>query len=162
MSPKNIQNGKCISLYNHRIYSLVCRYKAHEAGHGISRDRPHILVQWGLHQYGGFIFTSGSAAASSDRTDEILLCTGCERVTAHAYLPLHLKTYFLKSLHFGNFKNSVLKWVTRMYCFGLQKWNKTGYKNGMDRVTRFGFQMTGIRTDRTLFRNMGYELSHPS
>ena len=26
----------------------------------------------------------------------------------------HLKTYFLKSLHFGNFKNSVLKWVTKM------------------------------------------------
>ncbi len=25
-----------------------------------------------------------------------------------------LKTYFLKSLHFGNFKNSVLKWVTKM------------------------------------------------
>jgi len=24
------------------------------------------------------------------------------------------KTYFLKSLHFGNFKNSVLKWVTKM------------------------------------------------
>ena len=22
------------------------------------------------------------------------------------------------------------------YCFGLQKWNKTGYKNGMDWVTR--------------------------
>lgn len=35
--PKNIQNGKSISLYNHRIYSLVCRYKAHEASHGISR-----------------------------------------------------------------------------------------------------------------------------
>ena len=27
---------------------------------------------------------------------------------------IHLKTYFLKSLHFGNFKNSVLKWVTKM------------------------------------------------
>lgn len=26
----------------------------------------------------------------------------------------HLNTYFLKSLHFGNFKNSVLKWVTKM------------------------------------------------
>ena len=26
----------------------------------------------------------------------------------------YLKTYFLKSLHFGNFKNSVLKWVTKM------------------------------------------------
>lgn len=37
MSPKNIQNGKCISLYNHRIYSLVCRYKTHEASHGSSR-----------------------------------------------------------------------------------------------------------------------------
>ena len=34
---KNIQNEKCMSLYNHRIYSPVCRYKAHEAGHGISR-----------------------------------------------------------------------------------------------------------------------------
>ena len=42
--PKNIQNGKCISLYNRRIYSLVCRYKAHEAGHGISRGRPHISI----------------------------------------------------------------------------------------------------------------------
>lgn len=35
--PQNIQNGKCISLYNHRIYSHVCRYKAHEASHGSSR-----------------------------------------------------------------------------------------------------------------------------
>ena len=33
------------------------------------------------------------------------------------------------------YKNG-MKWVTRMYCFGLQKWNKTGYKNGMDWVTR--------------------------
>ena len=49
MSPKNIQNGKCISLYNRRIYSLVCRYKTHEASHGISRGWPHILVQWGFH-----------------------------------------------------------------------------------------------------------------
>lgn len=49
MSPKNIQNGKCISLYNHRIYSLVCRYKTHEASHGSSRGWPHILVQWGFH-----------------------------------------------------------------------------------------------------------------
>ena len=44
MSLKNIQNEKWIYLYNHRIYSLVCRYKAHEAGHGIPRGRPHILI----------------------------------------------------------------------------------------------------------------------
>ena len=44
MFPKNIQNRKCISLYNHRTYSLVYRYKAHEAGHGIPRGRPHILI----------------------------------------------------------------------------------------------------------------------
>ena len=49
---------------------------------------------------------------------------------------LHLKTYFLKSLHFGNFKNSVLKWVTRMYCFGLQECTVLGYKNGIKRVTK--------------------------
>ena len=40
----------------------------------------------------------------------------------------HLKTYFLKSLYFGYFKICEPKW--------LQKWNKTGYKNGMDWVTR--------------------------
>ncbi|WP_270232541.1 hypothetical protein [Clostridium fessum] len=34
--PKNIQNRKCISLYNHRTYSLVYRYQAYKAGHGIS------------------------------------------------------------------------------------------------------------------------------
>ena len=44
MSPKNIQNGKCISLYNHRIYSPVCRYKTHEAGHGNARGRPHLSI----------------------------------------------------------------------------------------------------------------------
>ena len=38
------QNGKCISLYNHRIYSPVCRYKTHEAGHGNARGRPHISI----------------------------------------------------------------------------------------------------------------------
>lgn len=27
---------------------------------------------------------------------------------------VYLKTYFLKSLYFGNSKNSVLKWVTEM------------------------------------------------
>ena len=41
---QNNQNGKCISLYNHRIYSPVCRYKTHEAGHGNARGRPHILI----------------------------------------------------------------------------------------------------------------------
>ena len=30
------------------------------------------------------------------------------------YIEVLSKTYFLKSLHFGNFKNSVLKWVTKM------------------------------------------------
>ena len=44
MSPKNIQNGKCISFNNHRIYSPVCRYKTHEAGHGNARGRPHISI----------------------------------------------------------------------------------------------------------------------
>ena len=34
--PKNIQNRKCRSLYNHRTYSLVYRYQAYKAGHGIS------------------------------------------------------------------------------------------------------------------------------
>ena len=43
------------------------------------------------------------------------------------------------------YKNG-MKWVTRMYCFGLQKWNKTGYKNGMDWITRIDFRMTGVRT----------------
>ena len=38
------QNGKCISLYNHRIYSPVCRYKTHEAGHGNARGRPHLSI----------------------------------------------------------------------------------------------------------------------
>ena len=38
------QNRKCISLYNHRIYSPVCRYKTHEAGHGNARGRPHISI----------------------------------------------------------------------------------------------------------------------
>lgn len=47
MSLKNIQNEKWIYLYNHRIYSLVCRYKAHEAGHGIPRGRPHISILGG-------------------------------------------------------------------------------------------------------------------
>ena len=41
----------------------------------------------------------------------------------------HLKTYFLKSLHFGNFKNSVLKWVTKMEWNGLQECTVLGYKN---------------------------------
>ena len=47
MSLKNIQNEKWIYLYKHRIYSLVCRYKTHEAGHGISRGRPHIPISGG-------------------------------------------------------------------------------------------------------------------
>ena len=47
MSIKNIQNEKWIYLYNHRIYSLVCRYKAHEADHGIPRGRPHISILGG-------------------------------------------------------------------------------------------------------------------
>ena len=47
MSLKNIQNEKWIYLYNHRIYSLVCRYKAHEADHGIPRGRPHISILGG-------------------------------------------------------------------------------------------------------------------
>ncbi len=47
MSLKNIQNEKWIYLYSRKIYSLVCRYKAHEAGHGGSRGRPHISVLGG-------------------------------------------------------------------------------------------------------------------
>ena len=43
-SLKNIQNEKWIYLYSCRIYSLVCRYKTHEAGHGNARGRPHILI----------------------------------------------------------------------------------------------------------------------
>ena len=37
-----------------------------------------------------------------------------QNMEAYEVLAKHLKTYFLKSLHFGNFKNSVLKWVTKM------------------------------------------------
>ena len=44
---KNIQNENCISLYNRRTYLPACRYKAHEAGHGISRGLPHILISGG-------------------------------------------------------------------------------------------------------------------
>ena len=44
MSLKNIQNEKWIYLYSRKIYSLVCRYKTHEAGHGNARGRPHISI----------------------------------------------------------------------------------------------------------------------
>ena len=47
MSLKNIQNEKWIYLYSRRIYSHVCRYKAHEADHGIPRGRPHISILGG-------------------------------------------------------------------------------------------------------------------
>lgn len=48
----------------------------------------------------------------------------------------YLKTYFLKSLHFGYFKICEPKWVTKMERNGLQKCTVLGYKNGMDWVTR--------------------------
>ena len=54
-APQNIQNGKCISLYNDlKTYSLVCRYKAHEAGHGNSRGRPHISILGGYRDADDF------------------------------------------------------------------------------------------------------------
>jgi len=38
----------------------------------------------------------------------------CRDSHQHVHGRQNFKTYFLKSLHFGNFKNSVLKWVTKM------------------------------------------------
>ena len=37
---------------------------------------------------------------------------------------LHIKTYFLKSLHFGYFKICEPKWVTKMEWIGLQEFQK--------------------------------------
>lgn len=48
----------------------------------------------------------------------------------------YLKTYFLKSLHFGYFKICEPKWVTKMERNGLQKCTVLGYKNGIKRVTK--------------------------
>ena len=42
-----------------------------------------------------------------------------------------LKTYFLKSLHFGNFKNSVLKWVINTEWIGSQEFQNRNYDKAL-------------------------------
>ena len=42
-----------------------------------------------------------------------------------------LKTYFLKALHFGNFKNSVLKWVINTEWIGSQEFQNRNYDKAL-------------------------------